>query len=50
MKKNVLIIGNCNIYGGVGHMIKEYCERLYSDKIHFDILYMVIVKEKLKNI
>jgi len=39
VKKNVLIIGNCNIYGGVGHMIKEYCERLYSDKIHFDILY-----------
>ncbi len=39
MKKNILIIGNTNIYGGVGHMIREYCERIYSDNIHFDILY-----------
>lgn len=39
MNKNILIIGNNSIYGGVGHVIKEYCERLYSDNIHFDILY-----------
>lgn len=39
MKKNILIIGNSSIYGGVGHMIKEYCERLYSNEMNFDILY-----------
>lgn len=37
--KKILIIGNTNIYGGVGQIIKEYCTRLYSEEIYFEFLY-----------
>ncbi len=39
MKKNILIIGNTNLYGGVGHIIEEYCNKLYGEDFHFDFLY-----------
>lgn len=37
--KKVLLIGSMNIYGGVGHMIFEFCRNISLEEIRFDFLY-----------
>lgn len=37
--KNILLIGTTNIYGGVGHMIFEFCKNIDQNTVHFDFLY-----------
>ena len=37
--KKVLLIGSVDVYGGVGHMIFEFCENINRDVIQFDFLY-----------
>lgn len=37
--KRVLLIGSVDIYGGVGHMIFEFCRNINRDAIQFDFLY-----------
>ncbi|MBD5496298.1 MAG: glycosyltransferase family 1 protein [Lachnospiraceae bacterium] len=37
--KRVLLIGSVDIYGGVGHMIFEFCRNINRDAVQFDFLY-----------
>lgn len=39
MMKRVLVFGSVYMYGGVGHMIFEFCENIDRDAVHFDFLY-----------
>lgn len=44
--KKILIIGNTNLSGGVGHLIFEICKHLNKEKIHFDFMYYKQPSEK----
>lgn len=44
--KRVLMIGTTNIYGGVGHMIFEFCRNIDRNAIQFDFLYYEDITEK----
>ena len=37
--KKVLMIGSMDVYGGVGHMIFEFCRNINRDAVQFDFLY-----------
>lgn len=37
--KKILIIGTTNIYGGVGHIMFEFCQKLDNHRFSFDFLY-----------
>lgn len=37
--KKILFIGTTNIYGGVGHIMFDYCKLLYREGYQFDFLY-----------
>lgn len=37
--KRVLLIGSVDMYGGVGHMIFEFCRNINRDAVQFDFLY-----------
>lgn len=48
--KRVLLIGSVDIYGGVGHMILEFCRNINKDVVHFDFLYYDDISAEAKKI